>query len=62
MILPSLQEGQTSQVLYCWIDTDLEFIDFLKLFDLTDPEYVKEFVKALKDAFDKILDGSTEKN
>lgn len=50
------------KLLYCWIDIDIEFIDFLKLFDLTDKEYVKDFTKALKDAFDKILDGSAEKN
>ena len=50
------------KLLYCWIDIDIEFIDFLKLFDLTDTEYVKEFTKALQDSFDKILDGSAEKN
>ena len=50
------------KLLYCWIDTDLEFIDFLKLFDLTDQDYVKEFTKVLADSFNKILDGSAEKN
>lgn len=50
------------KLIYCWIDTEFEFIDFLKLFDLTDKEYVKEFVKALNDAFDIILNGSAEKN
>ena len=50
------------KLLYCWIDTEIEFVNFVKLFDLTDQDYVKEFVKSLADAFDKILDGSAEKN
>lgn len=50
------------KLLYCWIDTDLEFIEFLKLFDLTDEEYVKELVKTLTEAFDKIFSSSAEKN
>lgn len=50
------------KLLYCWIDTDLEFIDFLKLIDLTDKEYVKELTDTLENIFNVILDGSAEKN
>lgn len=50
------------KLLYCWIDTEIEFVDFVKLFDLTDQDYVKEFVNSLANAFDKIIDGSAEKN
>ena len=66
--ISEIQELSTAKILswlkllYCWIDIDIEFIDFLKLFDLTDTEYVKEFTKVLQDSFDKILDGSAEKN
>lgn len=47
---------------YCWFETDLTFIDFLKLFDLTDLEYIKKFTGEIKNAFDLILDSSAEKN
>jgi len=50
------------KLLYCWIDIDIEFIEFLKLFDLTDQKYVQELVKVLQEAFEKIFDGSAEKN
>ena len=50
------------KLFYCWLDTQVEFDDFLKLIDLTDKEYVKEFTKALSESFDIILNGSAEKN
>ena len=51
------------KMLYCWFDTDLCFVDFLKLFDLTDIDYtVNKLTKAIKEAFELIFDGSTEKN
>ena len=50
-------------MLYCWFDTDLCFIDFLKLFDLTDIDYtVNKLTKAIKEAFDLIFEASAEKN
>lgn len=48
--------------LYCWFETDLTFIDFLRLFDLTDIEYIKKFTGEIKEVFDLILDSSAEKN
>lgn len=50
------------KMLYCWFDTDVSFVDFLKMFDLTDEEYVKKLTNEIKTAFDLIMDGSAEKN
>lgn len=50
------------KVLYCWFDTDLTFIEFLKLFDLTDVDYIKQLTSEIKTVFDLILNGSAEKN
>ena len=50
------------KMLYCWFDTELEFIDFLKLFDLTDLEYVKKITGTIKEAFELIFEASAEKN
>lgn len=51
------------KMLYCWFDTELEFIDFLKLFDLTDTDYtINKLTKAMKEAFEIIFNASAEKN
>lgn len=50
------------KMLYCWFDTEIRFIDFLKLFDLTDIEYVKKLTKEMQEIFTIILKGSAEKN
>lgn len=50
------------KMLYCWFDTEISFVDFLKMFDLTDEEYVKRLTNELKTIFDLIIDGSAEKN
>lgn len=50
------------KILYCWFDTDLTFIEFLKLFDLTDIDYIKKLMEEIKNIFDLILNGSAEKN
>ena len=51
------------KMLYCWFDTDLCFIDFLKLFDLSDTDYtVNKLTKAIKEAFELIFNASAEKN
>lgn len=50
------------KVLYCWFDTDLTFIEFLKLFDLTDIDYIKQLTEEIKTIFELILNGSAEKN
>lgn len=50
------------KMLYCWFDTELDFIEFLKLFDLSDEAYVKKLTDGLKVAFELIFSGSAEKN
>lgn len=50
------------KLLYCWIETDLSFIDFVRLFDFSDPQYVKELTKVVTNAFDLIFNSSAEKN
>lgn len=50
------------KMLYCWFDTDITFVEFLKLFDLTDEEYVKRLAKEMHDIFNLILESSAEKN
>lgn len=50
------------KLLYCWIDIDIEFIDFVRLFDMSDKEYVKELLKAIDDGFQFVFNSSAEKN
>ena len=50
------------KMLYCWFDTDIQFVDFLKLFDLSDEEYVKRLTNEIREAFELIFNGSAEKN
>lgn len=50
------------KVLYCWFDTDLTFIEFLKLFDLTDMDYIKKLTEEIKTIFNLVLNSSAEKN
>ena len=50
------------KILYCWFDTELTFIEFLKLFDLTDIDYIKQLTEEIKTIFDLVLNGSAEKN
>lgn len=50
------------KILYCWFDTDLTFIEFLKLFDLTDIDYIKKLMEEIKNIFDLVLNSSAEKN
>ena len=50
------------KMLYCWFDTDMSFEDFLRLFDLTDIEYINKMTNAIKEAFELIFNASAEKN
>lgn len=50
------------KMLYCWLDTDMEFVEFLRLFDLTDEKYINKLIKSIQFAFDIIVDGAAEKN
>ena len=37
------------KALYCWFDTDITFVEFLKMFDFSDKEYVDELSKKIKE-------------
>lgn len=50
------------KALYCWFDTDITFIDFLKMFDFTDKKYVDELSKRIKEVFEIVFNGAAEKN
>ena len=50
------------KMLYCWFDTDLSFIDFLKMFDLSDMEYSQKLTDKIHQIFEIIANGSSEKN
>ena len=50
------------KTIYCWFDTDMSFIDFLKLFDLSDAEYVKKLTDQITAVWSSITESSAEKN
>ena len=50
------------KALYCWFDTDITFVEFLKMFDFSDKEYVDELSKKIKEVFEIVFNGSSEKN
>ena len=50
------------KMLYCWFDTEISFVEFVKLFDLSEPKYVKELTNAMKTIFELIFEESAEKN
>lgn len=50
------------KTLYCWFDTDISFVDFLKLFDLSDENYIIRIMGEIKDILNLVIDGSAEKN
>ena len=51
------------KMLYCWFDTEISFIDFLKLFDLTDTDYtINKLTNSIKEVFEIIFNSSAEKN
>lgn len=50
------------KVIYCFLDTELTFEQFLKMFDYSQKEYVKKLIERLKEAFEAIFDAAAEKN
>lgn len=50
------------KMLYCWFDTDLSFVEFLKMFDLADIEYSTKLTDKIHEIFKLIFDSSAEKN
>lgn len=50
------------KVLYCFLDIQESFLQFLKLFDFSRGEYVNRLIDCLKQAFEEIFAEATEKN
>lgn len=50
------------KVLYCYFDTELTFIEFLQLFDLSDLKFVQKIANRITDVFSIIFDNASEKN
>lgn len=47
---------------YCFLDTDIPFIKFIKLFDFSRKEYVTKLLQAINDAITVMQEGAAEKN
>ena len=47
---------------YCFLDTDLTFRAFIKLFDFSQREYVEKLIHKISEAFSVMQDGAAEKN
>lgn len=48
--------------IYCWFDTDVSFIDFVKMFDLSDKNYTDKLTAKITKVWETIQEGSAEKN
>lgn len=50
------------KALYCCFDTDINFINFLKLFDFSSKEYIDKLTNKLTEIFEAIKNEAAEKN
>lgn len=50
------------KVIFCLIETDMTFKQFLQLFDFSVPDYTEELVNKLKNILELALKSSSEKN
>lgn len=50
------------KTLYCYLETEMTFVDFLRMFDLTDEKYIKKLTDKIKFVFELVLNSSAEKN
>lgn len=50
------------KVIYCFLETDMTFIRFLKMFDFSQKEYTDKLLGSLKEAFDTVFATAAEKN
>lgn len=50
------------KVLYCYLVTDLGFIEFLRMFDMSIPSHTKKLIDRLTQAFEAISEAASEKN
>lgn len=50
------------KVLYCFLDIEESFVQFIKLFDFSRKDYVDKLINCLKTAFEEIFAEAAEKN
>ncbi len=50
------------KAVFCFIETGCSFIEFIKLFDMTQPVYLKKLEEAIKEVFQIVFDSAAEKN
>ena len=50
------------KAIYCFIETDLSFERFVRMFDVSKREYFQDLVGRLRAAFDAIFSEASEKN
>lgn len=50
------------KMLYCWLDGNIDFIEFLRLFDLTDIDYIKSLTRQIERVIELVFNSSSEKN
>lgn len=50
------------KVLFCFFKLDGDFVNFLKMFDFSQREYVEGLIEKISEAFNAIFEGAAEKN
>lgn len=50
------------KAIYCFFDTDLSFVQFIKMFDFTTAENTKDLIDRINEIFEIVLNSSAEKN
>jgi hypothetical protein len=50
------------KTVYCYFDTDMTFVQFLKLFDFSNKEYVEKLTNQLTETFEAVYGEASEKN
>lgn len=50
------------KAIFCFIEIECSFIEFIKLFDMTQPVYLKKLEEAIKEVFHIVFDSAAEKN
>lgn len=50
------------KAIYCFFDTDLSFVQFIKMFDFSRLEFTEELLKRINEVFEIVLKSSSEKN
>ncbi len=50
------------KAIYCYFDTELTFVQFLKLFDLTNKDYIEKLTNQIKEIFESVYETASEKN